>query len=37
MERKFMLWFGYPFIVLAATVLALGVLGFINWGILFVL
>jgi clan AA aspartic protease (TIGR02281 family) len=37
MERKFLLWFGYPFIGLAATVLALGVLGLVNWGILFVL
>ena len=37
MERKFMLWFGYPFIALATTVLALSVLGLVNRGILFVL
>lgn len=37
MERKFLLWFGYPLIGLASTVLALGVLGLVNWGILFVL
>jgi clan AA aspartic protease (TIGR02281 family) len=37
MERRFLLWFGYPFIGLTVTVLALGVLGLVNWGILFVL